>query len=815
MAERDRPHLFVPESAQAEPYRSRRRTILPPEYPPRDRRAHGDQIHRDLERAQEEGLARREGIDIRVEGVKQGLYFEFESFGSGGVPLRIDRLESEPKGIEVVAVRQEDGTECAVVFVPDGQLGYFIRRVEQYLEDDTKKGEPKHKPLIESIRSVRLATLSALWTEDEPLPDPNASGWWEIWLRRTDDEELSRFRAYANQADLVVAQRTLEFPDRKVILVRGRLAALAGSLDVINDMAEVRRAKLATSDFLDLPAQELADLVKGLRSRLEEAPSTAPAVCVLDTGVNRGHPLLDGSLSNEDCHACDPAWGVEDRHSHGTEMAGLALLGDLTGALSARHPVRLSHRLESVKILPNAGSNPPDLYGKITAEAAARVEITAPVRRRIFSLSIATTDSRDRGQPSSWSAEIDQLAAGAGDPEGPSRLFFVCAGNVPMSPTSDYLDRCDTEGIHDPGQAWNAVTVGSYTERASIVEPTFAGWIPMAEPGELSPGSTTSLIWESQWPIKPEILMEGGNWAISPDETEVDCPESLALLTTHHRPTERPFRATGETSASTAQAARLAAIIRAAYPDAWDETIRALMVHSARWTPPMQARLDRTSSRTEREQHLRRYGYGVPVEAIAVRSAQDALTLIAEGQITPFSGGTMNEMQLHSLPWPLDVLSDLGNVESRLRITLSYFVEPNPGRRGWRKRHQYASHGLRFEVKTPTESIAEFRRRINQRVRDENEDKTTSVGDAPDWFLGPVLRSKGSLHHDVWNGTAADLAQRGVVAVYPVSGWWKDQKSVARACRYSLVISIELPETEIDIYSPVANQIRVPIEIPT
>lgn len=153
MAERDRPHLFVPDSAQAEPYRRRRQSIPPPQYPARDRREHGERIRRDLDRARQEGVERRTAIQIRVEGAKPGLYFEFESFGPDGVPLRLESLESEAKGIEIVTVRRDDGIERAVVFVPDGQVGYFIRRIEEYLEKSTKKGEPKHKRLIESIRS--------------------------------------------------------------------------------------------------------------------------------------------------------------------------------------------------------------------------------------------------------------------------------------------------------------------------------------------------------------------------------------------------------------------------------------------------------------------------------------------------------------------------------------------------------------------------------------------------------------------------------------------------------------------------------------
>ena len=42
------------------------------------------------------------------------------------------------------------------------------------------------------------------------------------------------------------------------------------------------------------------------------------------------------------------------------------------------------------------------------------------------------------------------------------------------------------------------------------------------------------------------------------------------------------------TSPATALASRMAARLISAYPDYWPETIRGLMVHSARWTPAME-----------------------------------------------------------------------------------------------------------------------------------------------------------------------------------------------------------------------------------
>jgi len=92
-----------------------------------------------------------------------------------------------------------------------------------------------------------------------------------------------------------------------------------------------------------------------------------------------------------------------------------------------------------------------------------------------------------------------------------------------------------------------------------------------------------------------------------------------------------------------------------------------------------------------------------------------------------FSEGKMREMHVHQLPWPKDALEELGETAVRVRITLSYFIEPNPGRRGWRRRHRYASYELRFDFKCPTESADEFRKRLNQRALDEDEENLSPM----------------------------------------------------------------------------------------
>jgi hypothetical protein len=72
------------------------------------------------------------------------------------------------------------------------------------------------------------------------------------------------------------------------------------------------------------------------------------------------------------------------------------------------------------------------------------------------------------------------------------------------------------------------------------------------------------------------------------------------------------------------------------------------------------------------------------------------------------------------------------------------------------------------------------------------------------------------LHQDTWEGSAADLASRGFIAVYPSTGWWRTRAALERydlPARYSLIISIRTEQIDVDLYNPIANQIAAGIVV--
>lgn len=818
---RNLPHLRIEGGGEPERYTRPPRVVPTPPLPDRNRHQHADAL---IAAIGEAIAAGRQELATREPGIAEGapgFYLDVEM--PPGEVSAVERLDNRKKHIEVVAVRVggEGKPIEATVFVPEAAEIYFQDKVSAYRDAETALGRPKNEPLVARMETVRLATVQSLFTDPLALyPDHDQTVWWEVWLRQGSRE---RFNLVADRLNLSRKEHTVSFPERDVVLVLADEAAMTRIVRNCDAVAELRIAKDTPALFLNMGGAEAKEWTDDVLARLVPPGEALTAVCLLDSGVTQGHPLISPALDANDMHTVDPTWGAGDTatqwNGHGTAMSGIVLYGDLQPHFEGTAPVDLSHRLESVKILPPNGHNDPDMYGGITQQAVYRAEVEAPHRSRVVCMAV-TSAHLEPGRPSSWSASLDQLCFD----EDNRRLVVLSAGNIRdgIDP-AQYIDRNDVEPVEDPAQAWNALTVGAYTDRVNIIASVFAGWQPIGQAGDLSPASRTSVPWPWQWPIKPDVVFEGGNWAS--DGVDHATPiDDLQLLTTHWKPNVRLLDTIGDTSAATALAANMAARIMTARPGLWPETVRGLMVHSAEWTPAMLNRLD-GQSKNKKQALLRRYGYGVPDLDRALLSTANDLTLMVEDRLVPFvkeegsSTVKTRDMNVHRLPWPREELAALGDAQVSFRVTLSYFIEPNPGERGWTRRHRYASHSLRFAVKHASETLPEFRCRINKVARDEEEGGLSGNNGSGDdnWFLGPTIREHGSIHSDWWTGTAADLASRDAIGVFPVGGWWKEKGFLGRydnAARYSLIVTIKVAGAEVDIYTPVANQIAIVTAIP-
>ena len=303
--------------------------------------------------------------NIQTDGLP-GVYLEVTA--RADEPLKKDSLNSS----DLTLLHYDEGTrsltnqETATVYATASAIEKLRTKVTQFETEDTpdreKDGEvipgrPKNADLIQSIATLTEAGLRALWRSPaDKFPQTEVATNWELWL---DRETADAFVLGAQAYGVAIGQERLEFPEDIVVIANGTREALANAIRRTLGVKAMAAPTVTADFFAGGDVIEQAQWVDDLRNRTTYPPQADPGyVTLMDTGVSRAHPLVQPALEVADRHAANFAWGLEDIRGHGTHMAGLALFGDLTSCLHQANPVTVSNRLESVKLVPDAGENP-------------------------------------------------------------------------------------------------------------------------------------------------------------------------------------------------------------------------------------------------------------------------------------------------------------------------------------------------------------------------------------------------------------------------------------------------------------------------
>lgn len=764
---------------------------------------------------------------------RNGIYLEFR--GKNDFKLVTKSLEDVSQNVRLCNIKEIEGTKHATVFLPLNKKDFFLKKINGYKE------KYANKDVIESIENINTAFVDALWTDKRAIPEENLEGcevWLSVYKKDIHKEAAEQFFILCKELQVEYYNDYIEFPERVVVAIRANKTILKDLLLRSDNIAEFRKTSTPTDFYIKYNDRaEQQDWIKELLSRtnFKEDPDTS--ICILDKGISNKHPLIAPVLKDIDMHTIFADGKVQDTSGdgHGTAMAGIATYYDLQDLFENHESLIVNHKLESVRIIDDKIENDSKLYGAITAQAISHAEITNPNHKRVIAMPITApydlgvrksdkVEFKGDGKPTSWSAAVDSLAFGNyGSEERYTRLIILAAGNTceaDIEELDNYEDAVALSSVEDPAQSWNALTVGAYTEKSSLSGDAYTDkYKPLVEAGAYSPFNSSSLMWEGKWPIKPDIVLEGGNIGHNKeaDDLKYSIMEHLSVLTISNRFHMADYLTTMTmTSPATAQAANIAARIIDVYPNIWAETVRGLIVHSAEWTKSMikqvfkDKEIDKTS-KGERRQLLRIVGHGVPSLERALYCAKNSVNLVVEDTIQPFkkkeSSTTINEMALHEIPWPEDVLISLGDKPVKMKVTLSYFIDPSPGEIGWEDKYRYPGCRLYFDVNQTNEDKDLFLSRIDKKMRDSEYSKDKTSG-APSerWFLGTNNRDIGSIHSDTWEDTAANLAENRFIAVYPGGGWWKERTNLGKSnakIRYSLIVSISTPEETIDLYTPI------------
>ena len=791
-------------------------------FPDRNRMEHGQNVATMFLAAKEADS--RNVAEMNITTPRKGFFLKIQN--QEGQILALDKLDGRKNMGHLVNVRESGDTRNknveAVIYLKEDKQDWLEKKAEDYIHKETPKGNPQNKDLIESIESITNATIDDFWMGDKAeMPHEQGKRWIEVWFFSEDkidkdEDHINQLKALLEDLSVEFKGNVLSFPERLVFTV---LADKTCMLKIMAASAEVMAfapCPIVAGFIADETRKQQEEWAEMIGEEFNCPEDSGIYLCLMDSGVNADHPLLNQVINEDDCISVMDEWGGKDRRNHGTMMAGTAVYGDLADYIAGRNGSGCGYRLCSVKLLsPSLGDGDVE-WAEYTQQAVAKMEILKPDKNLVFCSAVTDAKGSSDGSPTSWSAVLDKLAS----EEENKRLFIVSGGNQDdWRLYHSYPDSNYQATVHSPAQAWNVLTVGCYTMKDVCFAQDGIQYPVLAKRGDISPFTTTSLGWKDAKgsPYKPDIVMEGGNLYKSEDCDpifQLNNHSDLEVISTSGNIIQKLFDSYCGTSPAAALAARFAAITSEKHPEYWPETIRGLFVQTADWTTQMVERFPNVEDR------IRVFGYGVPSLERMMWSTEQGITFIAQNEIMPFESTghdnpVFNEMHIYSLPWPKNTLLDMGEAKVRLSITLSYFVEPAPGKYDNFTTYQYASAGLRFDLSNMNESVIQLRNRISKQI-DESEQGNTVRNNSLRWNIGMKRRTKGTVHKDFIELTAAELATCNHVAVYPVSGWWKTRKNLMRSeksLRYSLIVSLDADATECDLMSEVETLIQQQAEI--
>ncbi len=748
-------------------------------------------------------------------------------------------------------------TGAVLLDVASADVGYLRKKIEAF-GDDSKVASKTHKDgtpkldeagaqVISRAAETAVAPIEALQIaslDDVRGPRLRAEAisedrayWFEVtcrggYRRPGKLSESSRLQIARQLHRLGASPLTLEEfsgPEHVYYFLRLTKHQLEALLQATDCVYEVELAPPAIRDM------KLVDTVTPVDLKsfsLQAPPADAPVVVVMDTGIATEHSLLKPALLPPTV-AGPEITGPEDTHGHGTQMAGLALYADLGASIEQGAHVA-THWLQGSRLLvrPHGGTASDASHEKwpvLTQGAVRAAEDADPQpRNRVFTMAVTRTMQDPpftEPVPTLWSHAVDVVAFG----EGQGRLLVVSAGNARESQwlalAEQYPQLQLSEKIHEPAQAANALTVGAYTERVELPPgPTYAEYrVVAAKRGGISP-FTSAGVADPEWPIKPDVVLEGGNLAVSQLLYDSGIATLSALTTQRTQIAGKPLTTLNMTSEATAHAARLAASLWSSEPKLRPETVRGLIVHSASWTTTMVEQFPGINDR------LLACGYGVPNERLASECAHGVATIVVEDKLPnavfedapkkrapkrPTTKTTepkpRRKVKVYRLPLPESLLLE-SDPDAELRVTLSYFSEPNKfGRR------TYRGLDLKWDMQGPQESQDEFLQRINVLKRPKGSDgrpmKVASKKPFP-WDVGIQWRSRGTVQSDRWRGKMSALVGDKLIAIVPVLGWWDQRKHLkTQEMPFSLVVSVFGPGVYAAIKPRIEAEAHVPIEV--
>ena len=526
----------------------------------------------------------------------------------------------------------------------------------------------------------------------------------------------------------------------------------------------------------------------------------APAVVVIDSGIEEEHKLIEPAILKDDslCVVKDSK-SVSDEvenGGHGTRVAGAILY---PRGVTSNGIYKLPCFIQNMRVLnkENTISYKEDVFPPFVISLAVnKYHITSQKHTKIFNHSISDVYPCGLIHMASWATAIDDQSYEN------DVLFIQSSGNISANSIQQYFEEGKSypqylyendSRIANPAQSVGALTVGSIALNSFDTEDESS----IASYNE--PSSFTRIgagIWDS---IKPDVVEYGGDWVKSKHDSRLSLKSEVCPDLVRTSP-EGPSHSKDDigTSFSAPKVAYIAAQIQKLYPNAPALLYRALIAQSAEQPTSMNDKFANMCDIT------RCVGYGIPNLERAISNDEYRITFITEKEYRIFESQT----HIFRIPIPKE-LNEIGeNYSLKISVTLSYMAKPRSTRRTLKR---YLSTWLDWRCSKKGESIDSFKERILYTDASVNDDgnfkwaigEKSNSGQSKDFS-----RSNSTLQKDWAIINSNELTEDFCVAVRAHKGW-----NANIPAKYTLVVTFEALDADIEIYEPIRNLIETETEI--
>lgn len=691
-------------------------------------------------------------------------------------------------GIEVIAP-SPDKKGYWVVSTLDEDGSTFLGRFKKYIEEDMYK----YFNALDVPSEISPEEKVSETLKEEPLTDCEFS-YLDVEIWRMKDLKLEMFlQQFCDLINLRGGKISDQLTTKSFCLLRVYAnKQLLEEMLTIKEVAYIDRIpKVEIGNRLAVDIQELE--IEG------EPADDSTGILIVDSGILSGHPLLISAVKDEIALATKNSKEIEENEpyddiGHGTEVAGVALYGDLKSCIDKK---RFTPEIWifSAKVM----FRDEDGFATFNEEELLEHQLISAINYfvnnypncRVVNLSFG--DSRRRMFKSrrqfNLASLVDELA------KEYNVIFVISAGNFDFDIHDDYpnylLEEAnDRVKIIDPATSALGLTVGSLCNYRMNEPNTLDRIIPRFEEFP-SPITRVGLGYRGM--IKPEIVELGGGFG---DENDV--------ITINPRWIEegRLFTLSCGTSMSAPKVSHCLARIINEYPHLSNNMIKALLLSSTSipsMRPSGLKSIHTKSSDEEIKDLLKIYGYGKPNLEKSLFSESNRVLLMHENKIQ------LNNFHVYPFYLPEEFIIIRG--EKSISVTLVYDPPVN------KNRIDYL--GVTFEThlyqNMDVEEVVELHKRIEinegyeyeediEESENEEEIKKSKIKLRP----GINLRKKGSHQKAIkrYKGVPGIDISKPLVLVVICQDRWVDEEDYLQD--YSVVVAIEHSES-VDIY----NQIRL------